>query len=630
MSEYSINSFELSDAQWFSPDYGDADPWAGVVAAVDRIKGNSRAEIDRWEIAMSLSTDTSSSGLTPGSRNDEWESFDFEPLSINIVEPICATLHAEITSAQPKPQYLTDGAGYDVRERTEKRGQFIDGVLYENNVHTDVGPDVVDSAIRFGIGHAFVIEKFGRVCVERVMPWEVVVDMVDGRDRRPRTLYRVQYMEREVAKARWPGNDEAFDSAPVPSGEWSIRDGSTTDVILIYEAWHLRSGPKAKDGSYIVCTNGDTIVDKEWGRDSFPVATYRWIKRPLGYCGRGVPEQLLGIQYNINKTCMAMDIAHDTVGLQIWAQRGSNINKTHIQNTIGTIGEYDTTPPVFMTPVAVSGEMYQWLESQIQRGFKRVGVSELSAQAQLPVGLRNASGRALRTYIDTSSKRFIDALRGYENFYVDLAKCIDALMEELAETNPDYDVVYRGEEGVVRVNWKQVKLDGPYIVKCRPSNLLPDTPTGRLEAVTDMVSGGLAQAMNMEPETLAEMVNAPDLKAQTDLYVAPKKNIERIFSKMFRTREYIAPEASWPLQMCLHLGVLREQQALIDGEDEERMGLIRDWNAAVLQHIADARPAPPPPVDPMQAQQMAINNLAVPPGGAAPPPAASPMPAAAA
>ena len=74
-----------------------ADPALSVWPLVTRIREDLVSQFDRYETALSLCTDSAASTLTPGSRADAWAALDFEPLSLNVVETVCDTLHAEIT-----------------------------------------------------------------------------------------------------------------------------------------------------------------------------------------------------------------------------------------------------------------------------------------------------------------------------------------------------------------------------------------------------------------------------------------------------------------------------------------------------------------------------------------------------
>jgi len=574
-----------------------AEPASAVWPLVTKIREDLTSQFDRYETALSLCTDSAASEITPGSRADAWAALDFEPLSLNVVETVCDTLHAEITQAQPRCMFLSVGGGYEMRRRIQKANRFVDGVFQECDVYGEAFPDCAHDAIRFGTGFVHVFAAHGKVQIERVHPWEILVDEVDGYDRRPRSMHRVKYMDRGQAAEMWPEHATAIEAAGMPSGPWAIRSTYVADVIVVIESWHLPSGPDAEDGRHVIVCDGATLVDEEWTRPNFPIAVMRWSRRPFGFYGRGVCEMLVGIQYNVNKTAIAIDIAHEQAGFQVWVERGSKINKAHIQNGIGTIGEFTGNPPLFMAPATVAPEMYAWLERQYQRAFERARTSSMAARAEIPAGLKNASGVALETYNDTTSKAYLPQAREYEGLAVDVGTLVVQTCQELAEADSDYEVVYRSPKGKTeRIAWSDLRLDDGYVLQRWPTSLLPNTPTGKLARLSELVSSGLAQALGWGPETILRLMNFPDIESESELTTAPRDAIDALIDRMLDDLDpTIMPEPILNLALCMKVGALRYQLAIVDDLDEERMSLLRGW----LTNTAAMMPAPPgaPPAD---------------------------------
>lgn len=578
------------------------DPYQAVWPLVTKIREDLGPLFDTYETALSLCTDSPASSLQPGARADAWATADYEPLSLNVVETVCDTLHAEITQAQPRAMFLTVGGGYELRRRAQKANRFVDGVFQQCDVYAEAFPDAMHDAIRFGTGFVHVYAEHGKIRIERVHPWEVFVDEVDGYDRAPRSLHRVKYYDRGRAKELWPDHAEAIEGAGVPAGAWAIRSTYVADIVVIVESWHLPSGPEADDGRHTIVCDSATLVDEEYSRDNFPIFSVRWSRRPFGFYGRGVCEMLTGIQYNVNKTAITIDIAHEQSGFQVWVERGSKINKAHIQNGIGTIGEFTGNPPVFMTPALVAPEMYQWLERQYQRAFERARTSSMAARAEIPAGLKNASGVALETYNDTTSKAYLPQAREYENLAVQVAIRVVQACQDLAAEDADYEVVYRSPKGKTeKIKWSELKLEDGYVLERWPTSLLPNTPTGKLAKLNELVSSGLAQALGWGPETILRLMNFPDLDAESALATAPRDAIDALIDRMLDDLDdTIMPEPVLNLGLCLKVGALRYQQAIVDDLDEARMKLLRGWltNAAAMM---PAPPAAPPPEAPPEA-----------------------------
>ena len=632
MSETSsFNRLDITtdpDADWW---HYDEDAGQSIVEIAKRIRDATSSNIDRFEMCLSMCTDTPSAGLNPGSRSANWQQWDYEPLALNVVESICGALQAEITQAQPRPMFLTVGGDYDLRRKAQKANQAMDGILMETEAYTEVGPDVAYSGIRFGTGLAWVEMVNGRVDVQNLYPWELLVDDVDGVKRRPRTVYRVRYMSRDEVLERWPEHREAIEEASEPLGEWALQDyGSVVDTILLIESIHLPTRATTKkqagtrDGRHVIAlqSDGTTLHDVEWKDEHFPLSGFLWEKKPFGYWGRGVCDMLFGPQYAINKESMTIDAAHDMAGTSLLVGRGANVVKAHVQNGLGGIIECDDPSQIVpFQPPAVNADKYMYLDRLIAHCFDRVGVSKLQVHGELPDGLRNASGRALRTYIDTSSKRFLDAMRSYENFFVTLAKRIVDLLRRASEEDPSYEILTKHKDGHVEVlNWKDIALADPFTMELWPTNLLPNTPAGKLAELDERLP--FFQAMGMDPSDIASLADFPDLKSATELITAPRRNVDRVLEKMLDDQEYIQPEPTWPIAMCLKLGVLKYQEALCDGLDADRLELLRRWILDCTNELAKLQ-APAAP-SPEQAAAIAGNNLTpgLPPG--APPPLAAP------
>lgn len=612
-----------ADMRWWKQ--GDAG--AGVVATVRRIAEQQASRRDEFETYMSLCTDSQQSSVLPGNQGEGWSRFTYDPLSLNVVESVCATLQAAITKAKPQPKFLTSGGDWSLKRRVRRTNDFLAGLFSDLRVYRDVSPDIAYDMIRFGTGIAKVYAEHGKLCIERVKPWRIYVDDVDGESRKPRSIYQVAYIDRLVACELWPEHREALMATNGPTGEWAPTTLTTSDVLLVTEGWHLPSGPDADDGKHAIACGDVGVVDEPWDEEWFPFAVCRWSNAPDGWYGRGVPAQLVGIQYDINKTAATIDAMHDNAPCAIVVQRGSNITKAHIQNSFGAVLETDGAPPTVFSPTLVPPDMYAWLETQYRRAFERVGASQLAAHAQLPAGLRGASGVALSQYIDQTSERFLDPTEAFEDFHCQLATLAVDVMDR---DGLHLEVVHARRGNVEKIKWSDVNLAPPYTVTIEPTSLLGTTAAGRLAKLQQITESGLADKIGMTPLMIMKTIDDADLASYTKLLTAPQDLVEKILEKICEDEEYIAPDASWPLDLCFQLGVLKLLEEQNDGAPLEVLGLLREWivDVQALQERAKPPPAPmlppPPPGEPIPAPDM---NAAL--SGPVPSPVPGPVGAAA-
>lgn len=222
----------------------------------------------------------------------------------------------------------------------------------------------------------------------------------------------------------------------------------------------------------------------------------------------------------------------------------------------------------------------------------------MAARAEIPAGLKNASGVALETYNDTTSKAYLPQVREYEGLAVDVGTLVVQTCQELAESDSDYEVVYRSPKGKTeRIKWSELRLEDGYVLQRWPTSLLPNTPTGKLAKLSELVSSGLAQALGWGPETILRLMNFPDIESESELTTAPRDAVDALIDRMLDDLdETIMPEPALNLALCLRVGALRYQLAIVDDLDEARMALLRGWmaNAAALMPPPPGAEAPPP------------------------------------
>lgn len=591
-TESSFNSVNVAlGHDWFSDD----DPGPRMAGLVREIRAQQQEERELYETCLALCMDSPGATINPSIRAESFETIGYEPLSLNVCEQISAAVHADIISSRVRPMFLTTGGNWGLRRRTKDANRWIDGLFADCGFYTHTFQAAASSMIRFGTGIVRVESEWGKVKIRHALPWQIVIDKVQGADRNPPCIYEQRYMDRHEAAARWPEHEQyLLHEAPGPTDEWAILTNTAADVVLVTEGFRRTIGAgKAKiPGRHVVTVGDRTIFDEQWEEDWFPYAFARYSTKPYGMFGRGVPEQLVGNQYNINKTAMVIDQCHENAPVSIWVQRGSKITKAHIQNGIGTIGEYDTSPPMVFAPQMVSPDMYAWLEREYQRAFERVGASQLSSRAELPAGLRNASGVALQAYVDQTNKRFTEPHQAIEAMVCEVAELVVKVVRRDG-INPE---ARHSERGAIKVlKWSDISLEPPYSVTCWPVGLLPSTPAGKLQTLQEVfVQGGLANAIGMTPQMLCNLLGAPDLDSATRSLTAPQDNLERVIDTIIEEGRYIRPDSTWNVALGMTMAIQKSQELLCDGVpmDSEELGLLREWIADCNAIIEAQKPKP--------------------------------------
>lgn len=537
--------------------------------------------------AFQLYGDTPVGGMDPGSYAQM--SFEGEQLSYNVVRSITDTTHAETVQSRPRPMFLTSGADWEMRQKAAQLTKFADGIFYQAD-GDEVTSAVAKDAILFGVGIAKIFDEDGDVRIERVLPGEVYVDARDAREGKPRSLYQVKHIDRSVLYALYPDSEEEIASATRDASWLTSSDTSEmeSDLVVVVEAWHLPSGKKADDGRHVIAVQGGVLVDEGWEEQSFPFAFLRWSSPLIGFWTAGAGRQLAGIQYEINALVDTVREAQDALGSPyVLVEEGSNVVPGHITDQLGRIVKYRGTPPIVVAPTVVSRDTYEQIDRHYAKAYELFGVSQLAAQQQKPAGLD--SGKALRTYADIQSKRFLAFGRAWEKFHMDIAKMTIRCARRIAADDPSYNVVYQDKTTTQRIRWEEVDLDEvDYVLKVFPTSSLGNTPAGKIATALDWFQAGA-----IDQKGFARLTDQPDLESAMDLDDASHEVIERLLTKMVTENRYISPEPFFDLADCVQTGVKAYSLAVKDDVPEDRLEHIRTWieEATALQKSA----APPPP-----------------------------------
>ena len=96
---------------------------------------------------------------------------------------------------------------------------------------------------------------------------------------------------------------------------------TVSDLIMVVESWHLRSGKNAKDGRHMIAISSGYISDEEYTKDRFPFSFLHYSNRLLGFWSQGVAEQLMGTQMELNSILYTISRAIKLVGVPRVFQR---------------------------------------------------------------------------------------------------------------------------------------------------------------------------------------------------------------------------------------------------------------------------------------------------------------------
>jgi hypothetical protein len=495
-------------------------------------------------------------------------------VTLNIVGSMVDTATSKITQNKPRPYFLTDGGDWSLQKKGKKLTKFIDGAFYGSKFYENAAIGFKDAGI-FGTGCVKIFQQNGEIKSERIFIDEIMVDDVETIYGTPRQMHQRKWIHKDTLGGVFPGHKGAIDAAMNDLVDGGVNDYMTRngEMLLVIESWKLPSGKDKDDGRHTISISNETLLDEKWTKDYFPFVFFRWNRKPIGFFGQGIAEQLTGLQLEINKIMRTIQVSMHLVSVpKIFVEASSKIVAAHLNNKIGGIIKYAGTPPTEGKLGTIPVELFSHLDRLYQRAFEVVGISQLAAQSVKPAGLN--SGKALRTYDDLESERFQTVEKDYQSQFINAAHIMIDLIKEIADENGGkFNIKVPGKKFLDTIDWTDVHLENDqYMMQIFPTNALSRDPSARLQEVQELLQAGF-----IAKEDGVKLLDYPDLEGFYNMANAGIEDIERQIELMVDKQEYQSPE---PYQN-LASGITRMQQAYLrnrtDGAPEEVLDLLRRW-----------------------------------------------------
>jgi hypothetical protein len=490
----------------------------------------------------------------------------------NIIQSACDTATSLIAQRKARATVQTDGGNFSTQQRAKKLEKFLDGAFTYANFH-DEAVDVFRDAVVFGTGFMKIYANGKDICCERVMPDEIKVDELEGRDGNPRSMFQVKFVDKYQLISEFPDYEgEIHDAGREALDKYQAsRHGLDPNTVMVVEAWHLPSSPGADDGVHVMCVEDQTLSKDEWTYDYFPFIEYRWSKPLTGFYGQGLAEQLTGIQLRINQLNHFIQKAQDLIAVpRVFVDIGSKNLKMQLNNEIGAIVPYRGKPPVFMTPQAVSPEIYQYKEALWRRGYEITGIQQMSATGSKPTGLESAV--ALREWNDIGSGRFIIQAQRWEAMVPLAAHRMIDIAKRLHAGNRSPSVVFNSRKVTEQIKWADVDMkEDLYNISVEAASILSRTPAGRSQQVVEWAQAGI-----IDQAEARRLLDHPDLQRAMDINGAAIEDIEATIEDLLNG-VFNPPEPFQDLKMAFPRVQLAYLKARRDGAPDDILQLIIRW-----------------------------------------------------
>ena len=505
-------------------------------------------------------------------------------ITYNICQIVVDRITARIAKNKPQPYFLTNNGKYADQRKAKKLNYFVEGAFYEGEVY-DLGTRLFNDACCWGTEGMAVLVKDGRLAFERVLPYEIIVDAQETLWGTPRTMFRVCQVDKYVFAEANPDASDIILNSDYVALEHNQTASPFHHIITAVEAWHLPSGPDAKDGRHVVVCSKGVVVDEPWDLPCFPIVFFSWNERKFGFWGQGLIEQIQSLQFGVNKMLALFYQTMSKGGSYKWLiENGSKIVSQHLNSDIGAQIKYSGVKPEVVTPNFIPAEYFSLIKMLEDKAFEMALLSQSTATGEKPAGL--SSGKALRTYHDIESDGFSIVAQRYEKFYLDLAKLTILMAKRLSKNLGGYKVKVPSARIMREVDWATVDLpEDSWTVKCFPVSSLRQDPAGRLQDVQELGQAGL-----LNPYQVKKLLQFPDLDREMTLDNAAEDFLSQTLDKLVDDGDYTPPEKYDPLDLARNMALAYYEDGKYRGLEEDRQELLRRY-IDQIDYLKDAEAA---------------------------------------
>lgn len=539
----------------------------------------------------------------------------------NVCYSCTDTLVSRITQDRPKPTFLTDNGHYKERQLAIHLNNFIMGEFYRTKAYELGALSLRDSCV-IGDGLIKVFPQNNKVCLERTIRTELLVDYNDAYYGNPRSLIQKKLVDRDTMLGLHPDLKDILLKAQHGNVDNTpLSTETVSDQFIVSEGWRLPTSKESNDGRHSIVCSAGVILDEPWTKPTFPFVKIGYNPNIVGWFSQGLCEILMPTQMEIYKLLIIASQAIELMGVpRIYIDELSKIVETAFNNNIGTIIKGRGPAPQFLNAQSNAPEIYEWIKWLIENAFQMSGISAMAAASKKPAGLN--SGEAIRSFDDLQTDRFAALQKRYQNMYTDLAYLMIDCARDIAKETGEYLTVYPNKDGTREVDLpKAAILRDTYIIQCFEESSLPKDPAGRKATLSEMLAAG--EITNQEFRRLSAL---PDLQQSDSLANALEERILHDLDAIVEDGEsgYNQPDEFIldPTDLATTLTVNYINKYSVTDMEEKKMQLLRDYFTAIQNLKGQAMPppvapnpgapaAPPLPVTPPAPSMAPTSNVQV-------------------
>lgn len=513
----------------------------------------------------------------------------FELPTDNIVAGAIDTLMNRLSS-RPWVTVTPDG-DFDARTQAKVQESWFAKEFERSNFYADIYDLCRLDALIWGNAFDFVDVDLKRRKLRhrRVMRDEVLVDEIEAAKGKPTSIIISLSENRDDLLEEYDGSEaqEAIENAPSAFPGVYYPGSNLADMIQTYHCFKL-PGPDGDHGRHTVATRDGILEDWEWKRDHFPLAKMTCFPQSLGYWGQGIPEVGWDYQLELNRLWATRHEAqrHGAIGT-ILARSDSHITTKQLSSSLQQrIIRYDTTPPQFIAPPSMNGEIPASM-AEVKAAFReRIGISQGQAEGTVsPL----TSGRARIVEEQTHDLRNVNIGKNAEQFVTYVA---DLMFEAAQEAG----LTCETPEGTIDFSDKAMRPGGMRRTAF-PISSLPSEPAGRQERIEKWYANGfISRAEKFRLE------DVPDTERFVSLATAVQDELEWTLDKIVTEQRYyppevfdVVPDAEGNIANAMKTANARYHYEKRREAPPRVLRLLRDFMGALADLMANPSALPPEP-----------------------------------
>lgn len=432
--------------------------------------------------------------------------------AINVIKSCIDTLTSRMAATKVRPFFNCVNGTFKDIQICKQSQQYFDQYFDFQGLYKTMPNVFRDSAI-FDTGWIYIDEVSKKI--SRALPWQIYVRPAEmNYDKLTKIYYeRMEY--------------------PVSLLPEELRNDVKDHIQYCTYGTYYDTVSHTK-AEYVDMSNKLYIV--EYKPQELPFVFLHYNSPIISNTSMSIVDMLNSIQLEINSLMSKIkDASQLNPANTYFVPADSTIKATQLNNRIGNIVTYATTPSMTGSPVTVAtppfidNQYMETVDSLVQKAYEMVGVSSLSAQSKKPTGLN--SGVALSTMEDLESDRFETQLNQIIRAYVDIAKkciaCFDKSDNILPKSNSH-----------VSIKWRDVVEEtDKMVIQFSGADALSKDPSQKLQQLQAMVQAGILPA-----ERMAQYMEIPDVNSGYNLANNSINAVLSVIDDCLKNDNYDVPE----------------------------------------------------------------------------------------